>query len=138
MTLSRTTKELLETINTTSGGTLRRSMDLGVLIEIAHQHAMQSTLDDLAFAGKFLTKSFELMKRIGKGGEGYDTLEREFSAQTEKSRAMMTSIVAKADVVTVSHFTATYLAMDTVAMQNLMQLFHDLGWYKNYQIDHRK
>jgi hypothetical protein len=137
MMLSRTTKELLETINTTSGGTLRRSMDLGILIEIAQQQGMQSTLDDLAFIGKFLTKSFELMKRIGKGGEGYDTLEREFSAQTEKSRAMMNSIVAKADAVTVSHFSATYLAMDTVAMHNVMQLFHDLGWYKNYQIDRR-
>jgi hypothetical protein len=137
MTLSRTTKELLETINTTSGGTLRRSMDLGVLIEIAQQHTMQSTLDDLAFIGKFITKSFELMKRIGKGGEGYDILEREFSAQTEKSRAMITSIVVKADAMTESHFTTTYLAMDTVAMQHLMQLFHDLGWYKNYLIDHR-
>lgn len=137
MTLSRTTKELLASINTISGGTLQRSMDLGVLIEIAHRNAMQPALDDLAFIGKFLTKSFELMKRIGEGGEGFDKLESEFSAQTEKSRTIIAALVEKADAMTVSYFTSTYLAMDTVAMTNLIQLFHDLGWYKNYLIDHR-
>ena len=137
MTLSQTTKTLLSKISVASGNKLHRSMDLGVLIEFAFQKQIQNTLDDLAFSAKFLSKSFELMKRIGKEGEGYDKLEAEFTAQVEKSRAVIQQLIDPADSLTKAHFEGTYLGMDTLALQNLMQLFHDLSWYKNYQIDSR-
>ena len=134
MTLSQTTKMLLSKINTASGNTLQCSMDLGVLIEIS-THGGQSLLDDLAFSAKFSTKSFELMRRIGKDGDGYEKLEQEFSAQVEKSRMTISKLLEPADAMTKSHFGSRYLAMDTLTMQNLMQLFHDLSWYKNYRLD---
>lgn len=98
---------------------------------------MNAQLEDLAFSAKFLTKSFDLMKRIGKGGEGYDTIESEFTSQTEKSRNLITQFLEKAEPMTRSHFSGTYLSLDTIALQNLMQLFHDLSWYKNYLIDRK-
>ncbi|KAB2924589.1 MAG: hypothetical protein F9K22_06145 [Bacteroidetes bacterium] len=134
MTLSPTTRALLSDIAAASAGRLQRSMDLGTLIELSVQRSLPSALDDLAFSAKFLTKSFELMKRIGKGGEGYDRLEQEFAAQMEKARAAITGLTAGSPAE--PHFSATYLSMDTDALQNVMQLFHDLGWYKNYRIDH--
>lgn len=135
MTLSPSTKSLLAEIHSASGGTLQRSMDLGVLLEIAGQRSMMPQLDDLAFFSKFLSKSFELMKRIGKGGEGYDKLESEFSFHTEKARGLLSTLLEHTDAMTRTHFANTYLAMDTIALQNLMQLFHDLSWYKNYRLD---
>jgi len=135
MTLSQTTKALLSNIDAASGHRLQRSIDLGALLELAHQHALQNMLDDLAFCAKFLSKSFDLMKRIGKDGEGYDKLETEFTAQLKKSHTLLTCLLEKADSMTKSHFASMYLSMDTIAMQNLMQLFHDLSWYKNYLID---
>src|SRR3990172_3976065 len=137
MTLSQTTKSLLSKISAASGNRLQRQLDLGVLIEVAFQKQVQPALDDLAFSAKFLTKSFELMKRIGKEGEGYEKLEMEFTVQVEKSRAAIRQLLEPADAVTRTHFAGTYLGMDTMALQNLMQLFHDLGWYKNYRIDSR-
>jgi len=112
-------------------------MDLGVLIELSYQSQAQDRLDDIAFSAKFLSKSFELMKRIGKEGEGYDKLESEFTAQVEKSRSAILQLLEHADAMTKAHFVSTYLGMDTLALQNLMQLFHDLSWYKNFQIDSR-
>lgn len=138
MTLSQTTKELLSKISAASGNKLLRSMDLGVLIELSNQQQKQSVLEELAFSAKFLSKSFELMKRIGKEGDGYDKLETEFTVQVEKSRKAILQLLELADSMTKAHFTGTYLGMDTLALQNLMQLFHDLSWYKNYQIDSRK
>jgi hypothetical protein len=135
MALSQSTKTLLSQVNTVSGGTLQRSMDMGVLLETAQHHSLQTSMDDLAFLSKFLIKSFELMKRIGKGGEGYDKLEKEFTVQTERSRAIISLILEKADPMTQTHFRETYLSMETISLQNLMQLFHDLSWYKNYQLD---
>ena len=137
MTLSQQTKELLTQITTLSGNTLQRSMDLGVLLELAQRQSLQPMLDDLAFSAKFLVKSIELMKRIGEGGDGYEKLEKEVAAQTEKSRTIITRLLDGADALTQSHIRGTYLSMDTVSLQNLLQLFHDLRWYKNYQMDHR-
>jgi hypothetical protein len=137
MTLSQSTKELLSQINTLSGNTLKRSMDLGVILELARQQSQQTMLDDLAFSSKFLIKSIELLKRIGEGGEGYDKIEQEVAAQTEKARTIIARLSDGADAMTQSHMRGTYLSMDTVSLQNLLQLFHDLRWYKNYQMDHR-
>jgi len=137
MILSQHTKTLLSLINETSGKTLKRSMDLGTLIEIAQQHSLQGQLDDLVFSSKFIVKSFELMQRIGKDGNGYEKLSQEFSDQIQKAQTLLKQFLDRADGMTKAHFSGNYLEMNTLTMQNLMQLFHDLGWYKNYQIDQR-
>jgi len=137
MILSQHTRTLLSMINDTSGKTLKRSMDIGTLIEIADQHSMQDQLNDLAFSAKFIVKSFELMQRIGKDGNGYEKLSQEFSSQIQKAQQLIKQFLDSADAMTKAHFIGNYLEMNTLTMQNLMLLFHDLGWYKNYQIDQR-
>jgi hypothetical protein len=136
MTIRPTTKTLLSEINALSGKTLKRSMDLGVLLEIADLHSQQQLLEDLAFSAKFIVKSFELMQRIGKDGNGYEKIAGEFSVQINKSQSMLKQMLEPADAMTKAHVTGNYLEMNTLTLENLMQLFHDLSWYKNYRIDH--
>ena len=135
MILRQTTKTLLLQINEVSGKTLKRSLDLGALLQIAEEHALQEQLDDLAFSAKFISKSFELMQRIGKDGNGYEKISAEFSSQIKRSQDILKKLLESADAVTKAHFSGSYLEMNTLTMQNLMQLYHDLRWYKNYQID---
>ncbi len=137
MTLTPSTRTLLSSINESSGKTLKRSLDLGTLLQIAEEHSKQELLDDLAFSSKFIIKSFELMQRIGKDGNGYEKLSAEFTAQIAKSQSVLRSLLESADAVTRAHFAGDYLEMNTLTMQNLMQLYHDLRWYKNYQLDQR-
>jgi hypothetical protein len=111
-------------------------MDLGVLLELADLHTMQPLLEDLAFSAKFIVKSFELMQRIGKDGNGYEKVAQEFSAQIPKSQSVLKQLLEKADPMTKAHFSGNYLEMNTLTLENLMQLYHDLSWYKNYRIDH--
>lgn len=106
-------------------------------MQIAEDHSLLDQLDSLAFSAKFITKSFELMQRIGKDGNGYEKLSEEFSAQIKKSQEILKHLLEKSDAMTRSHFSGSYLEMNTLTMQNLMQLYHDLSWYKNYQIDRR-
>jgi hypothetical protein len=136
MTLRQTTKTLLSEINTLSGNTLQRSMDLGALLEVADLHSRQQVLDDLAFSAKFIVKSFELMQRIGKDGNGYEKIAGEFSAQIKKSQELLKQLLIPADAMTNAHFAGQYLEMNTLTLENLMKLYHDLSWYKNYRIDH--
>jgi hypothetical protein len=136
MTLRQSTKTLLSEINTLSGNTLKRSMDLGALLEIADLQSRQPLLDDLAFSAKFIVKSFDLMQRIGKDGNGYGKIAEEFTAQITASQRMLKQMLEQADAMTKAHFTGNYLEMNTLTLENLMQLYHDLSWYKNYRIDH--
>ncbi|MDD8019000.1 MAG: hypothetical protein PHP42_11545 [Bacteroidota bacterium] len=137
MVLSQETKTLLSEINKASGNRLQRSMDLARLMELAYQSKKQSVLDDLAFRAKFLTKTFELMKRIGKGGEGYDKLLAEFSANVEKVQQHIRTLLETSTKEMQAHFSATYLSLGDMTMENLMPLLHDLSWYKNYHLDAR-
>jgi hypothetical protein len=137
MTLTQSTRTLLSSINESSGKTLKRSLDLGTLLQIAEEHSKHSLLDDLAFSSKFIIKSFELMQRIGRDGNGYEKLSSEFTAQISKSQTVLRQLLESSDAATQAHFSGQYLEMNTLTMQNLMQLYHDLSWYKNYQIDQR-
>jgi hypothetical protein len=137
MILHQSTKIILSDINEVSGKSLKRSLDLGALLQIAEEQSQKTMLDDLAFSAKFITKSFELMQRIGRDGNGYEKLSEEFSMQIKKSQEILKQLLDKTDAMTKAHFTGNYLEMNTLTMQNLMQLFHDLSWYKNYQIDKR-
>ncbi len=137
MTLTQSTRTLLSSINESSGKTLKRSLDLGTLLQIAEEHSKHSLLDDLAFSSKFIIKSFELMQRIGRDGNGYEKLSSEFTAQISKSQTVLRQLLDSSDAATQAHFSGQYLEMNTLTMQNLMQLYHDLSWYKNYQIDQR-
>ncbi|MFA6541269.1 MAG: hypothetical protein WCT99_06660 [Bacteroidota bacterium] len=137
MVLSNSTKELLSAVSEASGNRLQRSMDLARLIELAQVNSLQDQLDDLAFAAKFLSKSFDLMKRVGKEGEGYDKLFEEFSTNIQKSQRLIGELTGSAESTVKSYFSECYLSMSDNTMNNLMQLFHDLSWYKNYKIDSR-
>ncbi len=138
MTLTQTTKNLVSEIMAASGNSLKRAMDLGTLIELSVQHGRQERMDDLAFSSKFISKSFDLMQRIGKEGNGYDKLAGEFAAQVKRSQEVLSELLAPADAITKAHFRSHYLEMNTLTMTNLMQLYHDLSWYKNYLIDHKR
>jgi len=137
MVLSLETKNLLEKISKTSGNRLLRSMDFAQLMELGHQTQQQNVLDDLAFRAKFIIKSHELLKRIGHGGVGYDKLIAEFSANIEKVREEIKLLIVYAASDVNMYFIATYLSMTDVSMKNLVELSHDLSWYKNYLIDFR-
>jgi hypothetical protein len=93
MTLTQSTRTLLSSINESSGKTLKRSLDLGTLLQIAEEHSKHSLLDDLAFSSKFIIKSFELMQRIGRDGNGYEKLSSEFTAQISKIADRFTATV---------------------------------------------
>lgn len=135
MELSRSTRELLALIVTFSGNRLTRQNDLGALIEVAHRTGRTTALDELSFHAKFISKSYGIMKRIGKDGEGYDKLLDEFNTSLAKARTLTSTLLGDATADVETRFAATYLAMTAEALQNFLALLYDLSWYKNWLID---
>ena len=138
MKLKAKTVELLNSVDRLSGNRLTRQGDLGLLLELAEDHRLQSTLDDLSFNAKFVSKIFGIMQRIGPAGEGYDRLSAEFTQSLTKIQNLIKAILATASDEQVRlRFSTTYLEMTTESFEQLLSLCHDLGWYKNWMIDNQ-
>jgi hypothetical protein len=135
MELSTVTASLLSELDTFSGGTIARRSDLGILLESGRVQPERALLDEVAFYSKFLHRTYGIMTRIGREGEGYDRLANEFSEAVAKTRGLLTSLIAGSPEDVRERFTAAYLAMTQEGLENLLSLCHDLSWYKNWLID---
>ncbi len=138
MQLSSATTKLVAGINTLSGNKLTRREDLGALIEQATLHNKNKELGELSFLAKFVSNSYKIMKRIGKNGEGYEKLSKEFATALEKSKTLMHTLIDEAPEDIKRRFASSYFDMTQKAMQNLLSLCYDLSWYKNWDIEHRQ
>lgn len=136
--LSAATEELLARIETFSGHALTQKGDLGILMEMATQTESQRQLEELAFLAKFLVRTFGIMKRIGRDGEGYDRLSNEFGASLERASGLIRLLITGTSTDTQQRFEHAYFAMNQNGLHNLLALLADLSWYKNWLIDHRR
>jgi hypothetical protein len=135
--LSRPTVDLLETLDAASRGQLKRREDLGVLLELGSQPGRASTLEELAFHAKFLTRALGIMQRIGRDGTGYERVEAEFTASTSVARGHLQALLDGAPEDVRERLASTYLTMSASGIGNLMELMNDLSWYKNWLLDSR-
>ena len=137
MVISRETASLVASIKEFSHGKLQRADDLSLLIQLSRLHNLDQVLDDLSFLAKFLTNSTAAMNRIGKEGEGYVELSREFTENLEKALTFVRLLVKEAPDDVKHRFTSSYFGMTPDALSALLQLLHDVSWLKNWNIDHR-
>lgn len=135
MNMSPATIEIMAALDALSTGTLKCRTDLCTLIELTAQGNVQRQLDDLSFTAKFLSKSHGIMQRIGRNGQGYDQLAKEFSSNLEKATTLIRSLVATAPIEVRQRFDSTYLSLTPESFRNLLSLFYDLSWYKNWRLD---
>lgn len=137
MQVGKVTNNLLEKIQSFSGGGLSRPADLGLLIEVARLKNRSQELQDLSFTAKFVTKAFGIMQRIGPDGEGYERLLKEFTDNLNKASGLIRTLIDGAGKDAERKFADEYLAASQESLVNLLTLLRDLGWYKNWSLDHR-
>jgi len=138
MTLSSSTISLLATLDAASRRQLKRRGDLGILLDLGAPPERSATLDDLAFRAKVLTRTFGIMQRIGREGNGYDRLESEFALTMDVVRSHVRTLLGGAPDDVRDRFAASYLAMTPGGLSNLTALLGDLTWYKNWLLDSKQ
>jgi len=138
MTPSSSTLSLLAALDTASRGQLKRRDDLGILLDLGASPDQSATLVDLAFHSKFLTRTFGIMQRIGREGNGYDRLESEFAVNMEVARGHLRSLLSGAPDTIRDRLSSSYLALTPGGLSNLMALLGDLAWYKNWLLDSKQ
>lgn len=136
LNLSKATRDILFSLEELSGGKLTRRDDLGTLVELATVNQRRDTLDELCFIAKFIHKTHGIMQRIGINGDGYDKLASEFADAIKRASSFIKTLVAYAPGSIQDHFISSYIKLTHSSLDNLLDLCHDLSWYKNWMIDH--
>jgi hypothetical protein len=135
MHLSHETHALIAHLRLFSESKLTREEDLGVLLDLSVRLHQERQLEDLSFCAKFVSRTYGIMKRIGRDGNGYDKLLGEFNENVLAASSLVRSLVSQGPPEVQEHFASTYLTMTPQALDNLLALFYDLSWYKNWLID---
>ncbi len=136
--ISRTTQALIDTLTEFSGNKIARPHDLGILLEVGRSQEYHSLLDELSFLAKFVRRSYGIMRRIGRDGEGYEKVSAEFMSNLNTVRDRIRTLIGAGAGEESVRFEGEYLELSQSALDNLMSLLYDLEWYKNWNIDHKK
>ncbi len=138
MRLTPETSSLLARLRSFSGNRLTREQDLGILLELGSAPDRAAVLDELCFLSKFLSRTHGIMQRIGTGGQGYDSLAREFHESLRRVTGLIRQLLEGAPAQVREEFEATYLGLTHQCLADLLALLYDLSWYKNWLIDHQR
>jgi hypothetical protein len=133
MDISEETEHVLAYLDQAAGQGLRKRNDIGALLELAASSHLPDEINDLAFHGSFLYNLYQTLRKSAPGAEGYQHLEREFSAAVETVRQLMAKLLVDADEEQVARFDSQYYQMTQGSLRNVVDLAHDLGVLKSVQ-----
>lgn len=137
MTLRPETIRFLEDLEHFAGRKLMLREQVGQLLDLARGQGKMQVFEDLVFHAKFLSKSFDLMKRIGRDGDGYDKLAAEFQSGLEKTNALTKTLVKESPDQVKSRFIEDFFRLDQEGLSAFMNLLRDLSWVKNWMVDEK-
>lgn len=138
MQLSADTENVLDFLEEFSEHGLRKRNDLGVLFELSAERQAHEEMNGLLFHGTRLYNLYHTLRRAGSGGEGYDTLQKEFSDAVEQVRDLIARALLEAEQASIERFETTYYGMTQGSLRNLVDLAHDLSVAKHVQNDSKR
>jgi hypothetical protein len=109
---------------------------LTLLLQRASEGMAQPFLD-ACFHAKFLVRSQEVMRRIGRGAEGFDLMAAEFQAGVERTMTLVRTVVKEAPTASRGRFVQSYLQTDGESFARFLALCSDLARIKNWEVDGR-
>lgn len=109
--------------------------EIALLLDQARSGGKMEVFEDVAFFAKFITKSHDLMKRIGPDGEGYDKVAAEFQSAIEKVTSLIRTLIKEGPGDVKQRFMKHYFRMEPESFAALMRLIRELAWVKNWMLD---
>lgn len=129
-------EQLIDSLEQDGKGSLNHRDMLVLLLDRASEGMAQLFLD-ACFHAKFVVRTQEVMRRIGKDGEGFDKLSAEFQAGVERTSDLLRAMVKDATGPVKGRLTAHFLDLSPEALQRLLELCSDLSRIKNWEVDGR-
>lgn len=109
--------------------------DVGLLLAQARQVGDMKSFEDLIFVAKFVSKSIDVMRRVGPGANGYEKLATEFKENTERASVLARALLEHADAAEKRRFHDEYFGNNQESLGRFLGLLGDLSWVKNWRVD---
>ncbi|MEK6651067.1 MAG: hypothetical protein AABY75_08820 [Bacteroidota bacterium] len=130
------TEEFLVALEDEGKRPLNQREALGMLLDRAAEGMEQAFLD-ACFHAKFLVRAQEVMRRIGRDGEGFDKMSAEFQAGVGRTTTLLRTMVKDAPELLKDRITKEYLQLQPDVLQRFLGLCADLARVKNWEVDGR-
>ncbi|MEX1140206.1 MAG: hypothetical protein WEB33_13050 [Bacteroidota bacterium] len=135
MALRSETVQFLAALELSANQKFNFREEIGILLDEARRRGTMQVFEDLAFFAKFLSKSFDLMKRISPDGEGYDKVAGEFRSTMEKSTTFLKTLVKETPDEVKRKFSERFFRLDQESLSALMGFMKEFAWVKNWMVD---
>ncbi len=133
MEISKDTTEVLEFLDYTSAGTLRKRNDLGVILEILAQNNLPELANEIIFYGSALWGSYRILKQNTESDTS--NLKKELENLFDKMVGYISKIVELIpDDVTSERLSRIYLQNSIGSRLNTIDLCYDLNELKKVQL----
>ena len=135
MTLRPETRQFLTDLQKFAGRLFVHKETIGQLLDQAHAHGTMQVFEDIAFLAKFVSKTFDLLQRIGPDGDGFMKISAEFQSNVEKANTLVKTLVKESPDPVKLPTVETFLRLDQESMAAFMNLMRELAWVKNWMVD---
>ncbi len=126
-------KEFIQQIETSSGKKFYFPDEAAFLFELSLKTEKQLAFNELLFHSTAVTKTHDVMKRIGPGADGYEKLAVEFQSNAQRVVELIQEIIHQTEQE--QTFGKQFLAFETESFLRLTQLCVDLRLIKNWEVD---
>ena len=130
MELSSETEAVINFLNDSVEGGLRKRNDVAIILELAMRADNAETFNAITLTG---TGAWKVYGTLRPGEEGYRLLEGEFARQLNSLREHIAQLMPDASDETLRRFDDVYFGMSQGVMRNLVDLSHDLAKIKDLQ-----
>ena len=127
--------EFIASIEVFGGRKLFYPSEISELLQIAFESESTNEFEDLIFQAKFLTRTQEVMKKIGYEAEGFDKLSAEFQSGLTRARDLLKLLLGRTSADVTRKYSEMFFTLEIEGLSRLMKLYSDLSWIKNWQID---
>lgn len=135
MQLSDDTRAVIEFLEASIEGGLRKQNDIATILELGATLGDADLFNQISRTGTATWKVYSTLRRVQPGDEGFRQLEEEFAIQMNGLREHLATLVNNADDETLRRFDDVYFGMTQGVIRNIVDLSHDLAKIKALQND---
>ena len=135
MQLSDDTRAVIEFLEASIEGGLRKQNDVATILELGATLGDADLFNQISRTGTATWKVYSTLRLVQPGDEGFRQLEEEFAIQMNGLREHLATLVNNADDETLRRFDEVYFGMTQGVIRNIVDLSHDLAKIKALQND---
>jgi hypothetical protein len=131
MKISKDTSEILEFLDFTSEGNLRKRNDLGIILEVGATYGEEERINNILLIGSSLWNLDQTIRRSDSNADGYEKLKSEIMKIADELTLELMELIGIEYPSVTARFKEVYFNDSGGSFRNLIDLSHDISEMNN-------